>query len=371
MDDHIIGLMVKPDHPFVISEALEDPEWDAFVASVESGHHVQTSLWAQIKYTLGWKPLRIIVKHPSGIVAGLQMLVRSYPLLGKVGYVPKGPIFVGEDTELINSIISFSKDECQSRKINILVMQPPNNADFIPDLLIQNHFQRSSMELAPTASIVIDLASDEEILFSQIHKTTRNNIRFGLQKGLTIHEGSIDSLRSFYDLHIYTSQRQNFLPYPYQYFEALQNILGPKGYFQLLFVEYDHQLVSTLLLIPFRDTVITKLCGWSGQYEKLNPNKVLYWAAIQWAKSHGYRFLDLEGINREGASLVLQGESLPEKLMHSPDHMKYKFGGKVMLYPEAYDYVIYKPYRWIIRKLDNSERNHSLVSKTIEFLRKR
>lgn len=371
MEGHNIGSMANPNLQFVISEALEDPEWDSFVANVESGHHVQTSLWAQIKHTLGWKPLRIIVKDPSGIAAGLQMLVRSYPLLGKVGYVPKGPVFVHQETELINSILGVSKNECQARKINFLVIQPPNNADFIPDQLIKNHFQRSSMELAPTASIVIDLAPDEENLLSQIHKSTRNNIRFGLKKGITIHEGTIDSLKSFYDLHIFTSQRQNFLPYPYLYFETLQNILGPKGYFQLLFVEYNDQLVSTLLLIPYRDTVITKLCGWSGLYDKLKPNDVLYWAAIRWAKSHGYRFLDLEGINREGASLVLQGEPLPERLMHSPDHMKYKFGGKVVLYPDAYDYVLFKPYRWIIRRLDYNERNHNLASKTLEFLRKR
>ena len=364
--------MMIYNNQIVISEIFDQPEWDSFVTSVESGHHVQTSLWAQIKKNMGWKPLRLINKDSHRIVAGLQMLVRSYPLIGKVGYVTKGPVYRYDDSELIKTLISRLIMECKLRKINILLIQPPNKADFIPDILLKNNFQRNSLELAPTASIIIDLSMDEEKLLSQIHKSTRKNIRYGLKNGLNIiHGGSIDALKSFYDLHICTSQRQSFLPYPYEYLVSLKNILEPYGYFHLLFVEYNQQLVSALLLIPFRDTVITKLCGWSGLYDKLKPNDVMYWTAIQWSKSQGYHYVDLEGINREGARQVLQGESIPERLMHSPDHIKYKFGGNIVLYPEAYDYVRLTPYRWIFRKLEYNERKQNLITKTLDLLRKR
>lgn len=363
--------MEIPNYHLVISEASEDTEWDFFVGSIEGGHHVQTSLWAQIKITMGWKPVRIIARDTKGIVAGVQMLVRPYLLFGKVGYITKGPIFIREDGELIDFIIKVLLNECRNRNINILVIQPPNNAVFMINLLQENNFQQSSVELAPTASILIDLSLDEDKLLSQIHKSTRNNIRFGLKNGVSILEGSSNSLKLFYDLHINTSKRQNFLPYSYKYFETMQKILEPKGYFQLMFVKYNYHLVSALILIPFNGVVITKLCGWSGLYEKLKPNDVMYWGAIQWAKSHGYRFLDLEGINREGANLVLNGKPLPEQLVHSPDQIKYKFGGKIVLYPMGYDYVFFQPYRQIFRKLEYNERKHNLVSKTLDFLRKR
>ncbi len=355
----------------IVRTSLHDPEWDDFVASTEGGHHVQTSLWAQIKSTLGWKPLRVIRMNSNAIIAGLQMLIRSYPVLGKVGYVSKGPIFLHEDRDVVNSIIAQTVRECQFRRIRILAIQPPNNADSISTLLIENHFQRSSMILAPTASVVTDLCPDEERLLMRMHEATRHNIRYGLKNGLTILEGPNDSLKSFYDLHLRTSQRQNFLPYPYEYFETMRDALEPQGYFQLLFVEYDHQPVSCLLLVPFRDVVITKLCGWSGMYAKLKPNDVMQWAAIKWAKSHGYRFLDFDGFDRERANLLLRGEPLPESWTHTPDHFKYGFGGEVVLYPEAYDYVPFKPYRWIYRKLDSYQNNNSGVSRVLDFLRKR
>ena len=52
----------------LVSDKAEDPAWDAFLAEVPGGHHVQTSLWAQAKAVLGWQTVRIVVTQVEKIV---------------------------------------------------------------------------------------------------------------------------------------------------------------------------------------------------------------------------------------------------------------------------------------------------------------
>ena len=76
-----------------ISDELEDKSWDDFLAQNRSGHHVQTSLWAQVKSELGWEALRIKILNSGEIIAGAQMMIRNLKPFGSIGYVPKGPVF--------------------------------------------------------------------------------------------------------------------------------------------------------------------------------------------------------------------------------------------------------------------------------------
>jgi hypothetical protein len=71
------------DYQVRLSGGGPDPEWDAFVAQNPGGHHVQTSLWGQLKALLGWKAARIIVTDHERIVAGAQLLTRSMSIAAR------------------------------------------------------------------------------------------------------------------------------------------------------------------------------------------------------------------------------------------------------------------------------------------------
>lgn len=45
------------------STAEDDPAWDAFVASLPGGSHVQTSMWARVKAVVHWRAVRIMLLH--------------------------------------------------------------------------------------------------------------------------------------------------------------------------------------------------------------------------------------------------------------------------------------------------------------------
>lgn len=354
-----------------ISDEINAPDWDAFLTSVPGGHHVQTSLWGQVKSLLGWRSIRIVATHQGQIMAGAQLLLRSMPFIGTVAYLTKGPVCALGDISVAELIIDDVCRFSRARHVQLLAIQPPDNGHAMSQMLSTRGFHPSSLELAPTATVLIDLAPDLNDILAQMKRQTRQNIRRGERQGISIHEGTKDDLHDFYELYKATSQRQEFPVYPEEYYARMWQVFEPHGYIKLLLAKYGTEVVSALLLVPFGNTVIAKILGWSGLHGDCRPNEAVFWASIQWAKSHGYLCYDFEGINPIGAKAVLNGKTLPESLRHSPDFFKLGFGGQVVLYPEAYNRVSNPIMSWFYRKASPKIGGHSIPSKLMDRLRKR
>lgn len=76
---------------------VDAQEWDRFLESVPDNHHLQTSLWAELKSPSGWQASRLALRDNNKIVAGLQILHRPLSKFGRVGYGPRGPVFARDE----------------------------------------------------------------------------------------------------------------------------------------------------------------------------------------------------------------------------------------------------------------------------------
>jgi lipid II:glycine glycyltransferase (peptidoglycan interpeptide bridge formation enzyme) len=354
-----------------VSHETEDPDWDAFLAQTPGGHHVQTTLWAQVKALLGWQAARVVVTQGAQIVAGAQLLLRPLPFVGAIGYVTKGPLLALEDPLLAKLVISKLHQVAKSYRSQYLVVQPPGNGQVLADQLSRWGFKPSSNEVAPTATVVIDLTKNLDDILAQMKSETRHNIRRGQRKGVTVREGTGRDLPTFYRLYVASSQRQKFSPPPEEYFSEMWRLLDPHGYVKLFLTEYEGEAVSALWVAPFGDTVLIKRIGWSGCHGSLRPNELLYWTALQWAKSQGYRYYDLEGIDQRAARAIVHGEPCPDSLLQSPTRFKLGFGGQVTFFPGAYDYV-YNPFlRWAYNMVFPKMASWPVVAQALNRLRPR
>jgi lipid II:glycine glycyltransferase (peptidoglycan interpeptide bridge formation enzyme) len=353
-----------------ISEEMADPEWDRFLANTAGGHHVQTSLWAQVKASLSWKPIRVMITRHKRIVAGGQLLYRSISPMLRVGYLTKGPLCDETHPEAAQVILEQILRISQEKHLQLLAVQPANNGFPVASLLPTLGFQPSLLELAPTASIVLDLSPSLEQLMANMKRQTRQNIRRGVQAGLFVYEGSQADLKDFYQLHLATSHRQNFPPYTFGYYQNMWSAFEPIGAIGLIMARFSGEAVSALLLIPFGETVVAKILGWSGQWASLRPNDAVFWQAIVWAKTHGFRYFDFEGIDRNGASAYLQNGSLPAELQNSPDFFKLGYGGQVLFYPRAFEMISSRPLQWLYKKLAPTVGGNSPASHLFDRIRK-
>jgi len=364
------GMVHAPTDSVHTTTEANDPAWDAFVASAPGGHHVQTSLWAQVKQVMGWQAARATVSREGELVGGGQMLIRQVRRLGKVGYVPKGPVLRYEDDTLCKQIIHDLRTLGRQHHVRYLAIQPPDNGAYIASCLGELGFRTSWIELAPTATILIDVTQDLATLQGNLSSPVRGSIRRCKREGVTIREGSAADLGTFYRLHVATSKRQQFVPYPEQYFTTMWRLFEPGGHITMQIAEYRGEAISAMILIAFGTMALGKVFGWTGEHSDRRPNHGVWWNAIKWSKEHGYRCFDMEGIDPDSARALLNGGHLPTAAHETPDFLKIGFGGQVVLNPVAYDYV-YNPVLRSAYRVVSSRRFAEIptVSRIIDSLR--
>lgn len=329
-----------------ISSIVEDREWDSFLAQISGGHHVQTSLWGQVKASLGWEVLRLIVRNNDGIVAGAQLLMRPMPVVGNYGYLSKGPVFAIDDPFLFELVVERLKQLVKVYHIRNLIIQPPDNGQKLEAKLPDWGFRLSADKLGLSATVVVDLTTDLDQLLAQMKSKTRYNIRLGQRKGITVREGAEEDIGAFYQMLTATGERQGFVSNSEQYYVDQWRILEPHGYCKLFLAEYQGEPVSGLLAITFGDTVLYKRGAWSGRHGNLRPNEVMHWSAIEWAKSHGYRYYDFEGIDSDAARKMIADQPIPKSALQSVTRFKTGFGGKIELLPKTYSYIDNRLLKW-------------------------
>ena len=353
------------------SSAQSEPEWDDFLARTPGGHHVQTSLWAQVKGAQGWRALRIIASRSGQIVGGVQVLLRPFKGLGMVGYAPKGPMVASDDPALASQIIQALRRMAKEQGILYLLVQPPVKGDVVEACLPQEGFHQTGIEIAPTATTRVDLRPDLDSILARMRKKTRYGIRRSTAAGITVRLGSREDLPAFHRLLSATAQRQGFTPFPLSYFIHMWDILHPRGQLQLFLAEYQGEPVSAHVAVTFGDTLLSKQGGWSGEHGKHRPNEALEWGTIQWAKAAGYRYFDMEGIDPAAARAILEGRPLPPALRQTPTSYKLGYGGEVVMFPPAYGYISNSVLRWIYAAAFSGIARSPLMQQALDRLRVR
>lgn len=345
-------LHIRSDYPIVADHARDmhfefsvstqeaDPEWDNFVQLIPHGHHTQSSLWSQLKSLHNWKPLRLTASKDGQIAAGIQILLKPLPLFGVIGYAPNGPVFRTSDAALQKQLLEQLNQLVKTHRIRMLFVHPPRcGEDFVP-LLKQFGYRLNEPSIAVDATVMLDLEPDLDEIIKGFTQKKRYNVRYAGRKGVTIRECSgREDLALFHRLLSASAERQGFTPESLEYFEKMYELFEPGGHIKILFAEHDNEPLAARLVIGYGDTVIMKRVGFSGEKSNLHPNEAVEWAAIEWAKAQGYRYYDLEGLDRKTAAAVLAGEPLPAEAVKSPDRYKLDHGGEVRLLPQTYTYI--------------------------------
>jgi peptidoglycan pentaglycine glycine transferase (the first glycine) len=242
----------------------------------------------------------------------------------------------------------------RANKVQYLVVYAPRGGDWMCGELAQRGLRPSLHQSDDTATVVIDLRYDLDEMLARMSASRRRNIRTAASRGAAIRRGSDADLPIFNRLKDAHAARLGYDRRGEGYYAELWRALAPRGHVELFIAEYEGEPVSAVLAIPFGDTCYHMEWPWSGDHGSLRPNDLIEWETVGWAKSEGYRFSDLVGIGRSAAEAILAGEPRHPEL-HSADSFKLRFGGELILLPEAYDHV-YNPvlrvaYRSIPRKM--------------------
>lgn len=317
--------------------------WDAFLRQVKTGDLLQSSQWARLKQQTGWEAQRLVVERDGRIVAGAQLLLRSLPFpMGKIAYVPRGPVTAANEPELVQFVLEKLKALARIQWLQMLIVQLPYGSEALVNDLSLSQFKPTQVKIAPRSTLRIDLRPSCEEILAQMRSSTRANVRRSVRKGVEKRHGTEADLGIFMRLHAASSERQGFSTASEEYYAQMWRLFASLGKGALFISECEGKPISAMMVVGFGKTVWAKRFGWSGEQPKRCPNEGLLWAVMQWAKSQGYHWFDQDGLKWEAVEALVNNVPIPESVKRTPSEFKLGFGGEPLLFPQAFVYL-YNP----------------------------
>jgi lipid II:glycine glycyltransferase (peptidoglycan interpeptide bridge formation enzyme) len=320
-----------------VDDKPSHPEWDEWVAAAPGGHHLQSSGWGHVKAGTGWRATRFLLRRSGELVGGCQLLDRDIPVVGRIGYVPRGPVIASPGVDLVDSVLAALREHARRQRVAVVKIQPPVDRADLPPLLEARGLVASALHTAPAASVVVHVGPDrdEEAIFRGLRATTRRRVRQARKHGVTVRNGDADDLPVLQAIIEATARRQGFAPYPADYYRRLWAAFGTTGHARLLIAEHEGVPLSAVLLVAFGDTVIYKIGGLADvEGSPPGASELTHWTGISWAHEAGYRYYDFEGIPLEIAQAMRDGKPVEPK---GVAFFKLGFGGEPVVYPGTSD----------------------------------
>lgn len=334
----------------IIEQPSYDAAWDNFLLGQSSGHHVQSSMWGQLKVRFGWDVIRILVWEADKIVGGTQILMRSLPIWGRIGYISKGPVVPSARTDVIEILFDHIEQVAKKQHLLVLSIQPPEDDAIYMSPIKLREFKPSSFYVVPPTTVIVDLQPNEDEILQSMQQKTRYNIRLAARKNVVVREGDEKDLEIFYKLTQITGERNEvYTYYDLAYYQEVWRQFAPGGFMKLFLAYYKDEPLGALIAIAFGKWAVYKWGASSNNQRHRMPNNLLQWTAMRWSKAQGCRWYDLGGITPPVAAQLKEGKQLVS--ISGAGTARFKLGfGQVVTFPDSYDNNYGIRPRWLIRK---------------------
>jgi len=338
-------------------EPFDSETWNSFVAASPTGHLLQSWQWGQLKAAFGWQAVRVGVEDGGRLVAGAQVLFRSLPLSFpylSIAYVSKGPILDFGNQEISEALFAAIHRLARQKRAILLKIEPelPDSPAVVRRLQACG-FRPSQQTIQPRSTIHIDLQADLDEILARMKSKTRYNVRLAVRKGISVREGTADDLPIFYRLMELTGRRDGFAVHSRRYYETAYQLFVPPGLARFFLAAYHDEVIAGLMAFAFGQRAWYLYGASSDKERNRMPNHLLQWEAIRWARERGCLTYDLWGVPDEvGKEPERYERTVTNRQggLWGVYRFKQGFGGQMVRYVGAYDYVYRPALAWLYSK---------------------
>ncbi|MBE6349955.1 MAG: peptidoglycan bridge formation glycyltransferase FemA/FemB family protein [Spirochaetaceae bacterium] len=318
-------------------------------ANCVANSFLQTNFWGDFKSLHGWTALyfsftALQTETQKKYTGTCTVLLRSFLKVFTLSYIPLGPevetaipyeeycalcsCFFEELVHFLPKNTFFARFD-----LPIVFSSLEEKKDFIKK---QKIFTKSTSDIQPPDSVILDLTQDESALLAQMKSKWRYNIRLAEKNSIVVtKENNQEGLDIFYNLYTITSQRDGIALHKKDYYESLFELAKTHSEVAVnLFVARHEDTPLAAIIVLFTKTQAVYLYGASSN-EKRNfmPTYLLQWTAIKEAKSRNCSFYDFYGIP------PFEDKNHP---MYGLYRFKTGFGGKIIHRIGSCDFPIKK-----------------------------
>jgi lipid II:glycine glycyltransferase (peptidoglycan interpeptide bridge formation enzyme) len=316
------------------------------------------SAWGQLKAEFGWRAARIAVRTGDAITAGAQVLYRQLPLGWTFAYVPKGPLVDLRGAQTSQCLFEGLHQQARSRraialKIEPAAFDPESVLDTSQTLVDSYRFQPDGRSVQPRRTILVDTRLPEDEMLRRMKSKTRYNIRLAERRGVRVHRGNQEDLGAFTRLMAVTGERNAFAVHSAAYYERVHALLAPAGLAGLFIATYEDRPIGGVMATTCGRGAWNMFSASGNEHREVMPNYALQWSVIRWARERGCATYDLWGVpDQDEETLEAQFKERRDGLW-GLYRFKRGFGGQVVRYAGAFDYVyngpIYKLYQLALK----------------------
>lgn len=417
----------------VFIDNVEKKEYEEFVKNHPKSHFMQSYYWGEVMKGKNFSPYYVGLKENNQLIATALLLKKH--LIGKYCYFysPRGFIMDYSDKKVIklftDKIKSFArKNHGIFVKIdpdiklhdldsdgNILGNDNSSLVDFLKKLGYKHKgFNVDFVNEQPRFTFRLNIDKDFEMIYSNIHPTTRKILNKGNQYNLNLYIGDDKDIPKFYETMKDTAIRERLHLTPIEYYQNFYSTLNKHNMSDLYVVEVkikdliktyeknkndlekeieeidikyknkdkainvkndlnkklektikeidliksiekDKIILSSIITVKYGNKVWTIHGGNSNILRELNSNYLLYYQIIQDAYKEGYKIVDFFGTS----GIANPDKSDPIFGIHS---FKKRFGGEYTEFIGEFDlitnkfmYFLYKNLIPIYRKIKRSK----------------
>jgi lipid II:glycine glycyltransferase (peptidoglycan interpeptide bridge formation enzyme) len=297
--------------PLTVRTDLKPSDWNAALRALPCAHVLQTWEWGEFKRrTTGWQPQRIAFERDGQIVAMASVGVRRAGP-ARVLYAPKGPSLDYSDSGLASAVLDHLQNMARRQGAIWFKIDPdvvagtgvPGEADEAPNAtgaavtaaLRARGWRFSADQVQFRNTITVDLTAAEDALLAAMSQSTRRKLRTAQKEGVVVRPGSTADLGMLYRLYQMTGERDGFLIRPAAYYEEAWRAFMQAGLAHPLIAEVDGVAVAAVILFHFGRTCWYFYGASSNEARDKQPNVLLQWEAVRWAKAQGYAVYDFWG----------------------------------------------------------------------------
>jgi peptidoglycan pentaglycine glycine transferase (the first glycine) len=312
--------------------------WDGWLRDSPGGGHVlQSHAWGEFKRRYGWRPLRLVLER-DGEVAGVGQFLayNTMPVPGLLMYCSKGPWLPWEDEEAVRAFFQGAADVAGRAGAHTLKIEPevPGRNAEVKALLGNIGFGEARYALNFDTTVTVDLSPPEEELLARMRKSTRYGVRRGAREGVEVIEPEDfeGAWKTFYGWMEDTAERKSgfTIRRPREYLHDMMLAMRDAGRGHLFLAVHEGTPLAGVFVFTFGEKYWFMHGASSTEKRSYNPNHLLQWEVMRWARARGIKYYDMVGIPKPED----RNEDDP---YYGVYRFKIGFGGEVTDFPGCLD----------------------------------
>lgn len=233
-----------------------------------------------IEKTYGHEAHYLIAKENGDIKGIFPLFLIKNKIFGKklisVPFAPYGGV-CADDMSAKSALVEEAKIIVEDYNASFLEIRGPSGNE--NQLLTNNSYY----------TLILNLDENPELVWNKLSRKVRNATRKAVSSSLTF-EMDNKYERDFYRIF---SRNIRDLGAPVHSNQLFENLLSEfPEQTDVAVAKYEDQVVGSIFLLYYKDTVIS---GWAASdktYRMYNPNNIMYWKSIKYGCENGFKYFD-------------------------------------------------------------------------------